>query len=165
MRINDIRALYDYNAWANTRILDTAAHVPAELFATAALGACNLRDTLTHLLVVESLWRLRWQGIPPESVEFPEEFPTLETLRARWHEEDRELDAFLAGLGDADLDRPLTYRRDNDAVETWTLWHLLLQVINHGTQHRAELALLLTALGHSPGNLDFLLFIRERGTG
>lgn len=163
MRINDIRTLYAYNTWANGRILGAAAGVPAERFAAAALGACNLRDTLQHILVAESIWRLRWQGIAPESVEFPDDFPTLEALRARWCEEDRQLAAFLDTLGDADLDRPLTYRRGDGQTLTRTLWHLLVHVVNHGTQHRAELALLLTELGHSPGDVDLTVFVREQG--
>jgi uncharacterized damage-inducible protein DinB len=161
MRINDIRTLYAYNTWANARILDAAARVPAEQFATAALGACNLRDTLLHILVAESIWLLRWQGIVPESVEFPDDFPTLDALRARWREEERQLTAFLDTLGDADLDSTLTYRRSDGEIATGTLWHLLLHVVNHGTQHRAELALLLTALGHSPGDVDVTIFLRE----
>jgi uncharacterized damage-inducible protein DinB len=161
MRLNDIRTLFAYNAWANARILDAAARVPAEQFATAALGACNLRDTLLHILVAESIWRLRWQGIVPESVEFPSEFPTLESVRAQWREEDRQLAAFLDTLGDVDLDGTITYRRSDSEALTRTLWHLLLHVVNHGTQHRAELALLLTALGHSPGDVDFTIFLRE----
>lgn len=162
MRMHDIRTLYAYNTWANSRILDAAAQVPAEQFTTAALGACNLRTTLEHLLVVESVWRLRWQGIEPESVEFPDEFPTLGSLRARWCEEDRQLDVFLATLGDEDLNRPVTYRRDDGQIVTWTLWHLLLHVVNHGTQHRGEVALVLTELGCSPGDMDFTMFVREQ---
>ena len=163
MRIHDIRTLYNYNSWANARILDAVAKVPAERFTTASLGACNLRDTLEHILVTGSVWRLRWQGIVPESVEFPDDFPTLESVCACWREEDQQLDAFLATLSDADLDRPVTYQRDDGERITRTLWYLLLHVVNHGTQHRSELALLLTALGHSPGDLDLIVFVREQG--
>ncbi len=71
--------------------------------------------------------------------------------------------AFLDTLGDADLDRPLTYRSSDGETLTRTFWYLLVHVVNHGTQHRAEAALLLTELGHSPGDIDLTLFVREQG--
>jgi uncharacterized damage-inducible protein DinB len=163
MNIHDIRMLYAYNTWANGCILTAAAAVPADQFTTAALGACQLRDTLEHILVVESVWRLRWQGIAPETVAFPEELPTLTSLRDQWQTEDQQLQAYLATLSDSDLDRHVTYHSDEGGVVPHTLWQLLVHVVTHGTQHRSELALLLTALGHSPGALDFTVFVRATG--
>jgi len=46
-------------------------------------------------------------------------------------------------------------------VRERVLWHCLLHVVNHGTQHRSEAAALLTSYGQSPGGLDFTLFLNE----
>jgi uncharacterized damage-inducible protein DinB len=162
MPIREIQMLYAYNAWANTRILDTAAQLPAEQFLTAALGSYRLRDILEHILVVESIWHLRWQSIDPESVTFPDAFPTLDSLRRQWDVEEQQLNAFLAALSTTDVKRLVTYRGDDGTIETWTLWQLLLHVVTHGTEHRSEAAMVLTELGHSPGALDVTTFVRER---
>ena len=42
------------------------------------------------------------------------------------------------------------------------LWNLLVHVVNHGTQFRAEAAVALTDYGHSPGDLDLLLYFRDK---
>ena len=40
-----------------------------------------------------------------------------------------------------------------------SLWQALAHVVNHGTQHRAEAAALLTTVGCSPGDLDMIDYI------
>ncbi|MER3418993.1 MAG: hypothetical protein C4290_00025, partial [Chloroflexota bacterium] len=43
------------------------------------------------------------------------------------------------------------------------LWQLLLHQANHATQHRSEVAYLLTQMGHSPGDLDLLAYLLQGG--
>ena len=70
--------------------------------------------------------------------------------------------AFLVALKDDDLNQVVRYTSTKGKPFENTLWHLLLHVVNHGTQHRSEAAILLTEYGASPGDLDFILFLREQ---
>jgi uncharacterized damage-inducible protein DinB len=39
--------------------------------------------------------------------------------------------------------------------------HSIVQIVNHGTAHRAETGLLLDRLGRSPGDLDYAYYCFE----
>ena len=51
----------------------------------------------------------------------------------------------------------------NHVYEGTPVWQMLVHVINHGTQHRSEAAVLLSAEGRSPGELDLIEFAEESG--
>jgi uncharacterized damage-inducible protein DinB len=161
---NVILMLFDYSAWANRRILDAAEGLSQEQFtAPAGLDYGSLRGTLVHILSAETTWRERCQeGISPSSSLVEEAFPTLASLRAQWEEAEQAMRAFLAGLTDEDLRRDVHYRTKKGVPYENPLWQLLLHVINHGTQHRAEAAITLTQHGCSPGDVDLIVFLRER---
>jgi uncharacterized damage-inducible protein DinB len=162
MNKQDIQLLYRYNHWANERILNVAANVTAEQFlAPDSYPHGGLRGTLTHTLSAECTWRKRWQGESPAQGIKPEEFPTFDLLRSRWREEEKALGVFVDNLTDEKLDETFQYKTmRGDAMEN-ILWHAMAHLVNHGTQHRSEAAAMLTALGHSPGDIDFIVFLRE----
>lgn len=162
MKVQEIRMLFDYHYWANERILQSASHVSPDVFDTAQLGYCKLHETLVHTMSAEWNWRSRWQGVSQKAMLDPNDFPTFDAVRERWDEEQRQMKAFLSTLCDDDLDRAVTYTTTNGKQYTNTLWHMMVHVINHGTQHRSELAMLLTELGHSPGDIDVIMFVREQ---
>jgi uncharacterized damage-inducible protein DinB len=163
VRTSDILTLYEYNYWANARILSAATNVSeAQFTAPASLSHGSLRGTLVHILSAEWVWRKRCQEGASPSTLLPEtDFPTLETLRLRWQTEEQAMRSFLARLHDEDLDRLVSYRTTRGTPFENTLWHLLVHVVNHGTQFRSEAAVLLTGYGQSPGDLDFIVFLRE----
>ncbi len=157
MNISAIQTLYDYHYWATYKFLAAAIQLTPEQFVES-----GLRAILLHSLGAEWIWRQRWEGNSPTVLFDESNFPTIADLQARWHEEERAMRAYLATLRDDDLLRPISYQTTRGVPYTNTLWHLLLHLVNHGTQHRSEAAMILTELGHSPGDLDLLVFVREK---
>ncbi len=164
MQAEEVRLLYAYHCWANGRILTTAEQISdAQFVAPSAFPAGSLRGTLVHMMWAEWVWRMRMQeGISPSVRANEDEYATLAQLRSRWDEQEQQMQAFLASLRDEDITRPVVYASTQGVSYTNPLWHLLLQVFTHATQHRSEVAALLTSYGHSPGDLDFILFLREQ---
>ncbi len=160
MNKQDILTLYQYNQWANAKILNAAAQATrGQYLAPAAFPHGGLCGTLVHIMFAEWIWRNRWEGTSPTYRLKPEEFPTPETLSARWKDEEKKLMGFVDRLTDEKLNSMITYSNTSGKPFTRILWHMLAHVVNHGTQHRAEAAALLTALGHSPGDIDLIYFL------
>jgi uncharacterized damage-inducible protein DinB len=160
MNKQDILTLYQYNQWANKKILDSARNVTREQFlADASFPHGGLRSTLTHTLFAEWIWRNRWEGTSPVTRLKPEEFPTLDALLQRWQEEERKLMEFVAAVTDDRLAAPFQYKNTRGVPKEMILWHAMAHVVNHGTQHRSETAAMLTEFGCSPGDLDMIYFL------
>lgn len=160
----DVQLLFSYNHWANERVLAAADRVSEEQYlAPAAVSYGSLRGTLVHELSVEWLWRQRMEGASPAGGLAEVDFPTVAALRERWRDEEQAMRSFLATLTDEEIQRTLYYRRFNGEPAANVLWHLLVHVVNHGTQTRSEAGVLLAQYGQSPGDIDFTLFLRERG--
>lgn len=166
MKISDVITLFHYNYWANGRVLKSAALVGQPGFtAPAPVSFGSLRGTLVHVYAAEWLWRVRCQeGISPKAHPPQEDFPTLQALGERWLTEERAMLGFLAGLTDGDLNRVISYTNTRGVDYQNPLWQPLVHVVNHGTQFRSEAAVLLTQAGQSPGDLDFIAFLREMET-
>lgn len=149
MNVADIRFLFDYDRWATARVLDAAIGIgEATWSAPNEIGERGLGGILVHQLGAQQRWRHGLSGgtgEPPRPERGP--LPGVERLRAAWEAEWQAYDDWLATLTDADMERI------DDGV---SYWRSLAHVVNHGTQHRAEAAALLTSAGRSPGDLDMI---------
>jgi uncharacterized damage-inducible protein DinB len=164
MNKNDILTLYDYNYWANARVLDAAARLASDQFtAPAGLSQGSVRGALVHILGAETVWRLRCaEGVSLSALPGEKDIPTVEVLRERWLDEEQKMRAYLNSLPDAALDQTVRYKTTKGVPFENVLWNLLAHVVNHGTQFRGEAGVALTAYGQSPGDLDLLLYFREK---
>ncbi len=147
-----------YLYWARNRIAGAAAALPdAEFRSDEPSATRSLRATLAHQVENEWAWRLRLRsGAFPDAGVVPEDYPTLDALLDRWRREEREMRAWFDGLTEEDLSAT-----PPGADRLPATWRCILYVVNHGTQQFTEAALLLTRLGHSPGEIGYLAFCSE----
>jgi uncharacterized damage-inducible protein DinB len=164
MQIDQIRELYDYNDWANERLWQAVTGLSMDqLNIDMHNGMGSIFTTLIHLVGATWIWRKRWEGDMPVRMLPLEDFPTLQSIRIRWQEEEGHMQRFLTTLHDEDLTREVRYIRPltPGQVFTLSLWKSMLHFINHQTQHRSEIAMQLTALNHSPGELGMTNFFNR----
>lgn len=156
--------LFDYHYWATNLILEQVEKISHGAFIEErTLSWKSIRGTLVHMLSAEYTWRQRCQyhNSPrplPES-----DYPTLGILNAHWSEDQSAMRTYLRSLHDDDLQAMIDYRTSAGILYSTPLWQILTHVIMHGMQHRAELAHILTELGYSPGDIDFIAYLRQRG--
>lgn len=162
MNRQDVRMLYDYNSWANARILRAASKLSEDQYlAPGTFPHGGLRGTLVHTLFAEWVWRLRWLGSPPSVRWKPEEFPTVASLKTRWLAEETLLMEFVDSLTDSRLEVEFDYISTEGSPHRRVLWESMVHLVNHGTQHRSEAAAMLTEMGQSPGDIDLIVFLNE----
>lgn len=153
-----LEELIRYHARSNAQILDTIASLPrVDLEQRAALDHGSIAETLRHLVIVDNSWREFLLG---NDVDDPYEWevpplPDLPSIRSFWAEETGRLAAHVEGLTSEDIDRTYSWTSDG-ATMTTTLSMIVAHIVNHGTQHRSELARHLTERGSSPGDMDLL---------
>ena len=149
-----LRQLYDHHAWALDRLLIPAVTVAPEEASTSSGTAPSLLDTLDHMISAERRWLGRWQLRP--RTPWPAAGNINQVVR-RWGMVQAETRAFLSAVGDRDLKAVMPAYEPQKTLSSGVT-HVLL----HGAQHRAEAAALLTDLGYSPGQLDYMEFLEER---
>jgi len=166
VRQRELATLFDYTYWAHRRVLATAARLTdAQFTLRSVIVGRDLRATLVHTLDTECSWRLRLQGRPAaewkKSLSLSD-YLNVAALADHWKRDEAEMRAWVASLDDATLARSA----DLNPKEQYPVWYYLVHMVTHSQQHRSEAAQLLTQLGQSPGDLDFLDYADwARGSG
>jgi uncharacterized damage-inducible protein DinB len=154
-----IITLYDYTIWANGRLLAKIAPLTdAQRTQVFSQGYKSIFDTLIHTLAAETLWFARWRGASPRAILSRADVPTLADAQARWEALIGERRAFLSRLSETQLAQLAQWTSTRGEPYALPLWQIILHCANHSMQHRAELAAMLTDLGQSAGDVDFVFF-------
>jgi uncharacterized damage-inducible protein DinB len=155
MDADSLLAFVRFHAWANDRILTTAAGLSEEeLRRPGVLDHGSAFDTVRHLVDVDWSWREFCIGNDVGKTYVWDHgfvLDDLSAVHAFCLEEDARLRGYVRSLDEVALVEPA-----GNAEWSAPRWLIVAHVVNHGTQHRSELARYLTECGHSPGDLDLI---------
>lgn len=167
MTIDDVRLLYEYDRWANHRIIQAASDLTAEQFTRDLGGAfSSLRDTVLHIIAGEWTWLEYWKAPSPtpaflaelrtrrQALFNPSSHPSVVEVRSKWAEVEAEQVQFVSRLTDELIQRMVPFR-----TTQVPLAQLMQHVSNHSTYHRGQISLMMRQLGAKPVATDFHEFL------
>jgi len=165
-----------YNQWANRRLFEKVAQLPAEAIQDdrgAFFG--SILGTLNHIFVADILWLSRFGTceacLPLQPISI---LPPPKTLRDILFP---EINDFIAGRERLDelivdfgnmltpelLHETIRYRNMAGEEHEGLLGSLVQHLFNHQTHHRGQVTNMLFQAGIDPGALDLLVMIMEEG--
>ena len=161
MNAEGFRTLIDYQFWARDKLLAAAEGLSDEELARPnGFTYQSILGIFAHLVRGESLMHTRIRGEAPAAGASPPAPETMADIKAAWAEVEKKARVYFEGLSDADLEgERVQVGRDGKEL-VWSLWQYIINLATHSGQHRSEAAEALTMVGHSPGDLDFSVYMR-----
>jgi uncharacterized damage-inducible protein DinB len=155
--------LFKHNVWANLRLLGACADLGEPQMNASASGTYgSVRDTLAHLVRSEENYVAMLTGEWPERpLNSAAEAPPLDELRERARASGERLVELADSIPPDRLLRG-TYRGEAYSVRAV---YVLLQAINHATEHRAHVSTIVSQQGLAVSEMDGWTYAREREAG
>ncbi len=160
MNADAFRQLYAYHFAENRRLWEWyISDLSDEQFTrqtTYSVG--SIRNQIVHLMSVDDTWFSELRGVEiPEPLD-PAGFADREQILAYWDGVEGRMRAYLDGLRDDMLfQKPFPEGEDENLI----VWQVLIQVVNHGTDHRAQILRSINDLGFRTGPQDFIFYVYD----
>jgi len=145
MHADDIRILYGYHFAANRKLWETGI-VPltdAQFLQPLDYSIGSIRNQVVHLMDIEEGWFDGLRTDMPERGPFknPNDWPTREKIRADWDIVEAKIRDYVEALTDEECNLPF------GAPDGMRKWQVMLHVLNHATDHRAQTLAMLHQMG------------------
>jgi uncharacterized damage-inducible protein DinB len=150
MTLERVRLMFEYEQWANRRVLESLQK--------ASERGEGVR-LLAHLLAAQEVWLTRLDGRDTSHIAiFPER--SLEECAAELDRLAGVIGAYLGSLEEDNLGEEIAYRNQSGREFRNTPLDILTHLGLHSQHHRGQIALELRRLGQEPAVTDFIVFRR-----
>jgi uncharacterized damage-inducible protein DinB len=161
MNANAFRHFYGYHFAENRKLWDSyVAQLSHEQFTQKAdYSHGSVRDQIVHLISCDDTWFSELRGVEALQPLPPADVDDRSIIRAHWDSIEQEMRNYLATLRDEMLfDKPI---KEPEEDKDLSVWQVLLHVVNHGTDHRAQLLRLLNDLGVKTTSQDYIFYVYD----
>lgn len=151
-----------HNTMMNERILDACAALSQEDLAATVPGTYGaVGATLVHIVQAQDSYSHRFFGLERPRRLDEEPFPGFDVLRERVAKTNTMLEEAAA----AAVSGRVVQVTGDDPEGTWEMnaGLLLVQAVNHATEHRSQIATILTQCGVEPPDMSGWRFFFDAG--
>jgi len=146
------RKLIQYNNWANSRIL------------------VNIKDhfnddeailkLFSHIISAQYIWLLRIKGLPTTPFPVWQIYNTNE-LESMTAESTENWLQYIEGHRMETFEEMIFYQNSEGKKFESTIAQIITHVVNHGTHHRGQIAMLMRQKGVAPPQNDYIFYTRQ----
>lgn len=158
-----IHLIWDYNYWAHHKLMDNIMTISHDDFVREIdYGLGSLHRHMVHVMWTEALWLRRIQG--QERINWTiEDYPTRENVIQQWASVEKDYRSYLDSLTIEELNREIpVYSQSADKTYPHYVKDILIHVVNHGTDHRAQMLRLIGDYGGQTFEQDIIFYLREK---
>ncbi len=148
--IEHLRKLFEFNDWANRRIIFALQTAPAQ----------KALQLLSHLLITEKEYFERLYGKDSTDFDF---WPalSLEDGKQLARENAENYDKLLKNFDDEGLDLVTRYKTSEGVGYQNTYREILTHVLFHSMNHRGQINTVLREAGFEPIAIDYIIYLRN----
>jgi uncharacterized damage-inducible protein DinB len=159
---DDFVALFEYDRWANTKVLDACRRLTAEQYvAEPAPGWSSVRTTIKHIALVTEFHMRTLAGASDGSFPTEADLATVDDADQLLKRAFRRFEELRLALTPERLNTLLTLRWPGGSA-TMPAWALLRHIVNHSTYHRGQVASKLKRFGIEQRCTDFFFWAIEQ---
>lgn len=148
--VEQLRQLFDYNDWANRRIIVALKENFSE----------KSQKILAHLLITETEYLARLYGKDSTGFDFWQDL-SLEECGNLAREIAENYEKLLRRFEEEGLDLTTQYRTSEGVNRENTLREMLTHVLFHSSIHRGNIILKMREEGFTPPKIDYIIYLRE----
>lgn len=159
-----IRSLFGYNEYADEYLLDETAKLsPDEFSKDRGASWGSIKANLVHITDAQKVWLSRWdEAREPVTLREDMDIGGHAAVRGAFAESHGGLRAFVERVSEERVNGIIEYEDNDGTARRLPLWLLMVHLMNHGTHHRSEVCMALTAMGREVKELDYHYFEMER---